>query len=138
MAVQKGINPISYRAESAVGQYEPVKFGTAANSVVSPSATTDKVVGVTQLDQPTAGGHVPVETTPGAVVKMRVGVNGVTGQDSVTIDSTDKTEIDTLTKNQAGVNLAFEIGVVDAPTSVDYAENEYAPIRLVLADAPIT
>lgn len=136
MTIQKGVNPLSYVSGGVIGQYEPVKMGTAANTVIVPTAVTDIVVGVSQLDA-VSGANVPVETRPGTVVKMRVGSGTVTGGNAVTIDATDFREIATLTKAGAGTTLRQLIGYVEAPSSKTYAENTYAPVRLALGDTLI-
>lgn len=131
MTIQKGVNPLSYSAGGTISQYEPVKMGTTDNTVIRVSATSDIPIGVAQLDAD-SNKNVPVETRPGAVVKMRVGSGGVSGGNSVGIDSTDKTEIAALTLDYSGTTRTFRYGIVDAASGTSFAENELAPIRLTL------
>jgi len=128
MAVKKGVSGFSYKAGGTIGQYEPVKLGSGANEVIVPTAVTDIVVGVSQIDA-VAGGEISVADK--VIVLMRVGSAGVTKGDPITLDSTDKTEIATLTKGTTSIRQL--IGYAEA-TGV---ENEYIPVRLQLGDTLI-
>ena len=132
MAVQKGVECISYEAGGTIGQYEPVKRGSTANQVVVPTATSDIVVGVSQIDA-TSGEPISVCSKPGAVVLMRVGSGGVTDGDPVGIDSGDKTEIATITEAGNGSTLKQIIGYAEE-TGV---ENQLIPVRLTLSKTMI-
>lgn len=128
MAVQKGVSGFSYKAGGTMGKYEPVKLGTGDNEVIVPTAVTDIIVGVTQIDA-VAGDEVSVADK--GVVLMRVGSGGITKGNAVTLDSTDKTEIAVLTKGNTSTRQL--IGYAEA-TGV---ENEYIPVRLQLGDTMV-
>ncbi len=128
MAVQKGVSGFSYKAGGTILQYEPVKLGTGANEVIVPTAVTDIIVGVSQIDA-VSGGEVSVANE--GIVFMRVGSGGVTKGNPVTLDATDKKEIAVLTKGTTSIRQL--IGYAEA-TGV---ENEYIPVRLQLGDTLI-
>jgi hypothetical protein len=133
MAVMKGVHTVSYEAGGTIGQYEPVKLGTSSNTVVVPTATTDWVDGVAMIDA-TSGKPVSVAKTPGEVVLMRVGSGGVIKGDLCGLDSTDKTEIATITENGGGSTLK-QVVVRAEETGI---ENQLISCTLVLSRTIIT
>ncbi len=128
MAVMKGVKGVSYKAGGTIGQYEPVKLGTDANTVIVPTAVTDRITGVAMIDAET-GENVSVATS--GIVFMRVGASGVTKGDALTLDSTDKKEVATLTKGNTStrqlIGYAEETGV----------ENQIIGVNLQLGDTMI-
>lgn len=128
MATQKNavLNAVSFQAGGTIGQFEPVKLTTASGAnkvVVVPTASTDRVVGVAQIDA-TSGQAVSVTPiSAGAIVKMRVGSGGVTAGDLVGLDGTDYTEIATLTLSGSGTTLRQVLGeALQTGVSNDYVE----------------
>lgn len=120
MTVQKGVEAVSYVAGGTIGQYEPVKL-SAANTVIVAAADSDLIVGVSQVD---AASGEEVSVAIGGIVKMRVGVNGVTINTSVGLDAADPTEIDTYASgdNDQIIGIAQATGVA----------NDLVPVQLTL------
>lgn len=96
MAVQKGVQSVSFQSGGAIAQYIPVKLDSASNlnKVLAVTAATDKVVGFSQLDA-TENQEIPIATS--GIVYARVGSGGVTKNDYVLLDGSDPTEVATYT-----------------------------------------
>ena len=129
MAVYNLYNKKSVLSGAAFAQFEPVKIttaGTDANelTVIKAAANTDKVIGFAIQESTAAGQSVEI-AVPGDVVLARVGSSGVTAGDYVGLDSSDPTEIATLTLSGSGTTNRQVLGIVLASGS----SNELVPLQ---------
>jgi len=129
MAVYNLYNKKSVLSGAAFAQFEPVKLttaGTDANelTVIKAAANTDKVIGFA-IQESTAAGQTIEIAVPGNVVLARVGSGGVTAGDYVGLDSSDPTEIATLTLSGSGTTNRQVLGIVLASGS----SNELVPLQ---------
>jgi hypothetical protein len=92
--------------------------------VIKAAANTDKVIGFA-IQESTAAGQTIEIAVPGSIVLARVGSGGVTAGDYVGLDSSDPTEIATLTLSGSGTTNRQVLGIVLASGS----SNELVPLQ---------
>jgi len=128
MATYNLYNKKSVLSGAAFAQFEPVKLTTiGANgeiTVIKAAANTDKVIGFA-VQESTAAGQAVEIAVPGDIVLARVGSGGVTANDYVGLDSSDPTEIATLTLAGSGTTNRQVLGIVLTSGS----SNEFVPVQ---------
>jgi len=123
MAVQRAVRTASFKAGATIAKYAPVKNDTVKGKgfVIPTTANSDKTIGFAQLDA-LEEQELPVALI-GSVLKMRVGSAGVSQNDWVGLDSSDPSEIETLTLSATGTTIRQVIGLaLESGNENDYIE----------------